>query len=274
MNSHNHSKIVAVVTPVYNRPGFTADEQVSLRHLTHFLGKYDRFLIAPKSLDIKYQDFKVVRFPDKCFGSLTAHNRLMLSRKFYRSFRDYEYILIYHLDALVFRDDLMRWCEKGLDYIGSPWLKCPDTPFVTTPRVGNGGLSLRKVASLLKVLESDKNEIDPHEYWRTTYAAAPTLVRYKNGPKKYLKCLRLFNGVAWEISQWHKRPGANEDHFWSDRATHYYPAFKIASINTALGFAFEAAPRKCFELNGGKIPFGCHAWCKYDRAFWEPLLLK
>jgi hypothetical protein len=33
------------------------------------------------------------------------------------------------------------------------------------------------------------------------------------------------------------------------------------------------APRLCFELNGRKLPFGCHAWQRYDRGFWEPYLL-
>jgi hypothetical protein len=26
-------------------------------------------------------------------------------------------------------------------------------------------------------------------------------------------------------------------------------------------------------MNGGNMPFGCHAWERYDRRFWEPHLL-
>ena len=40
-----------------------------------------------------------------------------------------------------------------------------------------------------------------------------------------------------------------------------------------LRFSFEVAPRLCFELNGRRLPFGCHGWHRYDRTFWEPYLL-
>jgi hypothetical protein len=29
---------------------------------------------------------------------------------------------------------------------------------------------------------------------------------------------------------------------------------------------------KCFELVGGRLPFGFHAWARYDRKFLEPCL--
>jgi hypothetical protein len=74
---------------------------------------------------------------------------------------------------------------------------------------------------------------------------------------------RLYTGKA----------GGNEDHFWSDEAVKYFPDFKVASIEEGLRFAFEVAPRLCFEMNNRTLPFGCHAWYKFDRTFWEPYLL-
>ena len=65
----------------------------------------------------------------------------------------------------------------------------------------------------------------------------------------------------------------NNDIFWSYHAVKYLPDFKIPDWRTALRFAFEAAPRHCFELNGKELPFGCHAWPKFDRGFWDPFLL-
>ena len=44
------------------------------------------------------------------------------------------------------------------------------------------------------------------------------------------------------------------------------------TVAFALAFAFEAEPRRCFERLG-RLPFGCHRWQKFDRAFWEPHLL-
>jgi hypothetical protein len=193
----------------------------------------------------------------------------MLSSQFYEAFREYKYILIYHLDSLVFSDELAIWCETDLDYIGPPWLKCEDSPWVEVPRVGNGGFSLRKVRSFLGVLSSSRYSVDPDKYWKGFCASKPKYIQYLNFPRKYLKRMKMFNGVKWETARWN----TNEDPFWSGEAIKYYPEFKIASFKTGLRFGFEVAPRMCFELNDRKLPFGCHAWHKYDRDFWEPYLL-
>src|SRR5215510_1480529 len=159
-------KTVAVVIPLSNREELTPDEEISLRHLVHFLGKYDKFLVIPQSLRVDYPGFGIKRFPNKFFGSLVAHTRLMLSRKFYQTFKEYKYILLYHLDALVFSDQLMQWCATDLDYIGAPWLNCRDTPYVKVSKVGNGGFSLRKIESFLRVINSRTYAVQPTEYWK------------------------------------------------------------------------------------------------------------
>jgi hypothetical protein len=263
--------MVAIVVPLSSRPGLTPDEEISLRHLRRYLGHYDRFLIAPPALPVNLPDFKVKRFGREFFGSVAAHNQLLFSPAFYESFADYQYILIYHLDSLAFSDQLLQWCETGLDYIGAPWLKCPEYPWITEPKVGNGGFTLMKVESVLRVLHSRRPSVDAAEYWRRFCADHPQKsVQLVNWPRKYLKRLPVFNHVGWET----KRFTSNNDGFWADRATHYYPPFKVASVEQGLRFAFEAPPRLCFELNHRQLPFGCHAWMKFDRAFWEPYLLK
>lgn len=73
------------------------------------------------------------------------------------------------------------------------------------------------------------------------------------------------------LSKWHAE---NEDYFWSDEAVKFYPHFHIPTVEKALGFAFEVAPRMCYEMNQLQLPFGCHAWPRYDRSFWEPFLLR
>src|SRR5467141_159331 len=95
------SKIVAVVIPLSNRQELTPDEKISFRHLVHFLGKYDKFLVVPQSLKVDYPGFAIKRFPNKFFGSPVAHTKLIMSIEFYQSFKDYKYVLLYHLDALV-----------------------------------------------------------------------------------------------------------------------------------------------------------------------------
>lgn len=268
-------KKVAVVVPMHNRSTLTVDEQISFRHLTHYLAPYDKYLVVPESLQVTLPGCNLKRFGEEYFGSAIANTRLLLSEHFYRAFSEYEYILIYHLDALVFSDQLTTWCDTGLDYIGPPWIPCVDSPWVKEPRVGNGGLSLRKIQSFLKVFHSDEYWMDPEEYWRDKYAGMPTHLRWINSPKRLIKRLSLFNNARLEMSRWHLRPDGtkNEDHFWSDRATHYVPDFKVASVEIGLRFAFEVAPRLCYDMNHRQLPFGCHAWPRYDRGFWEPHLL-
>lgn len=263
------SKTVAVVVTLSDTETLTPDERISLRHLLHFLGRYDKYFVAPYGLQVPHPDFAVKRFPRRFFGSAVANGRLLLSPAFYQAFADYRYILLHHLDALVLEDRLEEWCATDLDYIGPPWLECEDSPWVRVPRVGNGGLSLRKVESFLRVIQSPRFRQSPDRYWQRFAAGKPPYVRYANIWRKYLKRLRLFNSARWHMRRWRK----NEDHFWSEEAVHFDPTFKVASFEEGLRFAFEVAPRLCLQLNGGKLPFGGHAWPRYDRAFWEPYLL-
>jgi hypothetical protein len=267
-------KKAAVVVPLSNRKEFTSEEQISLGHLSKFLWKYDKYFVVPRGLQIDPSGFDLKRFDDKFFGTLKAHTRLMLSPTFYEAFTEYEYILIYHLDSLVFSDQLLAWCELGFDYIGAPWIKDDGVPYVGPANleneVGNGGFSLRRVKSFLKVLYSSKYSVAPAKFWEE-FRASPQL---KEIPKEFLKSvlkyLKIFNNVRWEIS----KNRDYEDVFWNRRGSYYYPEFKIAPFEVAIRFAFECAPRLCFKKNNDTLPFGCHAWSKYDREFWEPYLCR
>jgi hypothetical protein len=232
------------------------------------LSSYDRYLFIPESLRAGLEGFAVTRFPDRFFASHRGYSDLMLRREFYERFSAYEYILVYQLDCLVFSDDLASWCEKGFDYIGAVhniWGE---------DIVGNGGFSLRRVRGALDVLNSKRKPIDPGDYWERNFAHRPLLERWRNLPRKYVKHLRYFNGVQWEI----RRRGRTheewpEDWFWSLAAKTYWPSFRIAPNEEALRFAFFGEPEDSFEANGRQLPFGCHGWDRYGREFWQPYLL-
>jgi hypothetical protein len=273
------SRRVAIIVPLSSRPDLTPEEELSMRHLSHFLGTYDKYLVAPPGLSIERKGFKLVHFPAKFFGSAAAHNQLLMWPRFYRAFQKYEYILIYHLDSLVLSDEIIRWCDAGFDYIGAPWLPCGDTPWVKEARVGNGGFTLMKVANVLRVLYN-RYKKEPAAY------CSDLMMRNR---KRFRPLFRLLEKLqpSFPNSKFINRPlydlrkserpdihGCNNDYFWSFEAPRYLPEFKIASVEEGLRFAFEAAPRNCFEMNGRRLPFGCHAWTKFDRTFWEPYLLK
>jgi uncharacterized protein DUF5672 len=267
---------VAVVVPLSTRASLTADEEISLRHLEHFLGKYDKYLVAPEGRSFARPGFETTFFPRKYFGSASAHGRLQFSEGFYARFEAYKYILMYHLDSLVLSDQLAKWCETGLDLIGPPWLPSDDSPWVKRPQVGNGGFALMKIESFLNVIRSERRGVDPDEFWREFCAANPPHRQWMHLPRKYLKRLRMFNNVRWEMRGWCARTDGtgNVDYFWANEAIKYWPQFRIASVEQGLEFAFEVAPRMCFEMNHHRLPFGSHAWARYDRGFWEPYLLQ
>jgi hypothetical protein len=272
------SKRVAVMVPLPS-PRLREDEEVSMSHLRKYLDHYDKFLLVPKGMDARMEGFRVMELDRRHFGSAANHNRMLYRTDFWEKFADYEYVLMYHLDALVFSDQLQDWCARGLDYIGAPFLICADAPWVRVERCGNGGFALYRVPSVLKVLWNRYLD-DP---WKCVEDRCWRFIEFQR------KCLRP---VRAAMPSWMKgrvtaslrgqlkkmdHIEVNErgnDLFWSDKAKHYLPEFKVGSLEQGLAFAFEMEPRRCLERTGGRMPFGCHAWGRYDRAFWDEQRLK
>ena len=273
----NGSSSVAIAVPMYKHV-LDADEEISFRHLIHFLGGFDKYLVSPESLGLSLEGFGVKSFRNEFFHSTATYSALLISPEFYRAFAGYRYILVYQLDSLVFSNKLLDWCAKDLDYVGAPWFSEDGADFVQESAVGNGGLSLRKIESFLKVLETPGAAAELDKYRDAICAAMPWYRWLSCLPYKLRKRLSLSVAKRRDILS-EKQPVSpgnrlNEDCFWSFKAADYYPGFKIASVRDGLSFSFEKSPRRCFQLNGGRLPFGCHAWNKYDRKFWEPFLLK
>lgn len=273
------SRTVAIVVPGSTRTALTPDEEISARHLRRYLGGYDKYYVVPRGSGASLEGMTTVEVDRKYFGSAQAHGRLIYNPGFYRRFSDYRYILLYHLDALVFRDELSAWCAEGWDYIGAPWIPGPDYPWVKEPAVGNGGFTLMNVHSSLTVLHNRYRQ-QPARFWEDRFAPVfkvlPGVLRW---PKRLLpgamqrRIPRQIGRVLGNMEQAEVNV-RNNDLFWSFRAVELMPEFRIPDWRTGLRFSFEAPPRRCFELNDGRLPFGCHAWPKYDRAFWEPHLLR
>jgi hypothetical protein len=266
-------KRVAIMVPLPS-PKLAPDDEISMRHLRAHLDHYDKFLLIPRGMRVDIPGFHVIELDHKHFGSAANHNRMLYLPEFWELFSDYEFALMYHLDALVFSDQLSEWCDKGYDFIGAPFIISDDSPWVKVERVGNGGFALYRVSSVLKVL------------WN----------RYRQRPSKYIedhhwkwieRQKNLLKPVRAAVPQWLRGPltdplrntvkrfdhieanEVNNDAFWADEAKRYLPEFNIAPFDEGLRFAFEVAPSLCLERNGGQMPFGCHAWARYDRSFWE-----
>jgi hypothetical protein len=129
---------------------------------------------------------------------------------------------------------------------------------------------LKRVDSFLKVFNSTRLYRDPEKYWKDYCSSRSRLVQMLNYPRKIMKHMGYHNTGKWERANYIY----NEERFIANRAEHYYPDFKIADVKTSLQFSFECLPRYCFEQNENRLPFGCHAWHRYDRSFWEPYIQK
>lgn len=237
----------AILIPVY-KPQPTASEIFSIRRTTKVLAAHDRILVAPESLDTAPYlaicgDLQVVRFPDAYFAGIPGYNRLLVSSFFYQKFTAYDYVLICQTDVYVFDDQTAIWTQKGYDYIGAPWIETPPStkpwsPFnfsrFMTGKVGNGGFSLRRVSAHLRNAER-------WAFWVNLFST-PTQTKL------------------------------HEDYFWSLLVPRFDREFRIPSAQEALGFAFEYKPAKCYALNHQQLPFGVHAWEKYEPAFWAEFI--
>jgi len=122
--------------------------------------------------------------------------------------------------------------------------------------VGNGGFSLRR--------------LDHFERLLATPRRVPNTVKSASGsPAAVSRWVRRLKHEWWlAYNRPPLLPTSNEDVFWGVLVPAVCPFFRVPTPEQALGFAFEVAPRKMFELHGHRLPFGCHAWERCDRGFW------
>jgi hypothetical protein len=248
-----------VVIPIY-KAELSYLEIKSLKQIYTILSSFRITIIKPESLNITclkedFSELTFTSFPDAYFEGVQGYNKLMLSPAFYEQFFSYKYILIYQLDAYVFKDELSEWCNKGFDYIGAPWLKKPiyKLPIIKEfmrfvhcykqlrgkpskqsfyDKIGNGGLSLRKVES----------------HYRATLAHQRKIDYYLSQKRSHFY---------------------NEDVFWATEV----PEFKYPTPLEAIKFSFDKYPALCYKLNNNELPFGCHAWYKRKmKKFWKPII--
>ncbi|MCA9324585.1 hypothetical protein KDA23_00755 [Candidatus Saccharibacteria bacterium] len=245
----------------------SAAEEFSLRHSLEVLSAYDFFVICPSEL-LNYASrirrdylasFHIQTFPSKYFSSVKGYNGLLMSKEFYRQFERYEYILIVQTDALVFADQLEEWCDRDYSYIGAPWFEGHTRPKkpLSFAGVGNGGFSLRKVSDAIRVLES-------------SLFGAPENGRVRLGiEEKFRLSSLILHCIALSSSPPFVTLEVNEDIYWGAVAPLRHNWFVVPPAEAAVDFAFEVAPEYMFELNGERLPFGCHAWERYNPEFWR-----
>lgn len=174
---------VKIIIPIY-RETLKPEETEALDNNMRQLSRRTTVLLKPRGLDIswierKYPQAEVKEVSEEWLGrknGIAGYNAMMMSADFYRMFSDCEFILVCHTDAWIFRDDLDIWMDRSIDHVAAPWITWPlysHFPFKqltslrrrmvssqkmlrsdTYGHVGNGGLSLRRVAAFIKACET------------------------------------------------------------------------------------------------------------------------
>ena len=233
-------------------------ERCAFRQGVRVLGKHPFMVVHPQSYSIEYlmQEYDGISslsLPDEHFESVDTYNKMILSPWFYALFTDYEYMLIYQIDAYVFSDQLDYWTSMDYDYIGAPWV-LNDNPYERLigqwvikvlqhrpirnnhlhsahlfHQVGNGGFSLRRISKMRDIMERNQQLI------------ASLTGKYERQEDVLISILL-------------KR----KEHL------------KIPNWRLALYFSFEKAPAWCLDLTHDVFPFGCHDTnARYWDSFWK-----
>ena len=242
-----HAKKLAVVVPIY-KASLNLLEQFSVDYLFKKISNREIFFIGPKGLDRTYYEnrygsIRFRAFDDTYFSSIVGYNHLLLDTDFYRSFSEFDYILIHQTDALIFHDNLDYWMSKVFDYIGAPWpggveirlglgKYAVGEGLILKSFVGNGGFSFRSVKASITVLDECA---DLREYWLTS--------------------------------------GSSEDLFFSF-AGMVSNTFRIPNQMIASTFCLELAAQNYYHMNNNTVPTGAHAWWKHDLEFWKMIIAR
>ncbi len=220
------NKRLCIVVPQYKEE-LSAEEQFSLDSLRKYKGDIEIQFIKPRSIA-----FWCKWFDDRYFESIYTYSELLLSRKFWEAFEEYDYILLYQLDCLLFKRNLLTWCDRGWDYVGAPWVTGYADEGDSFMGVGNGGFSLRNVKKCLQVfnvLGVDRIPADP----------------------------KAHEDVVWCQMVPHMLP---------------FLHFKVAPIEEAMYFAVETGIDLNKKLLKDVKPTGAHAYMKRNPTYLKGLV--
>ena len=95
-----------------------------------------------------------------------TYSELLATKTIIYEHIDTDYMLIFQTDSLIFKEhkDLVyQFINMGVDYVGAPWLVTRYPATRARDFIGNGGLSLRKVSTMRKIMQTYK--WNPNHEW-------------------------------------------------------------------------------------------------------------
>ena len=271
MNKINPQINPAILIPMHKQEP-SPEEQVSLIQCQKILGGYPIYLLHPQGMPITtYQKIfpalRTLTAPPESMTSISAYNKLMISPFIFDKLSLYSHILIHEPDAIVLKNDLPYWCEQNFDYIGAPWFASDVTDDLELKATGNFGLSLISTKTVNTLFVDNPR-------WFSVSMIIRDLIRGLRGKTGAFNRALQSMGSAGRLAGAHKLYEEHCDIFWSYLVPKIAPHLRIAPPEKAIFFSWEKNPQKCLTICKGKLPFGIHAWSKYDLKLLEPLLIK
>jgi hypothetical protein len=86
-----------------------------------------------------------------------TYSKLLATKSIVYDHIDTEYFLVFQTDSMMFKRNInfMDFFIRGnYDYVGAPWLITNYKPTKDCSFIGNGGFSLRKTQTMLKIIEN------------------------------------------------------------------------------------------------------------------------
>lgn len=283
-NNVNHPKYTCcIVIPIYKNI-LSEYEIISLKQCCAILGNHPVIFVTYDKLDCTAYNticnganisYKYEYFNKIYFSGISGYNALLLSKKFYMRFINFEYMLIYQLDSYVFKDELEYWFKKGYDYIGAPWIRLNTSKtkpeFYDPPVIGNGGFSLRNIKKFF-VLHNIKMSIISfihlfQSFYNDISRKSKLNILYFIPRFFYRPLLKILKFLFFKQNE----SDNNEDIKWSNLLL---KNSNLPSVMEAVKFSFENFPEYLYQLNDEELPFGCHEWHKYYNYFFYKQYIK
>lgn len=231
----------------------SVNEIISLKQCIKILQGYPIIFVGPISLNTKKyeelcENFLIKRFNDKYFEDIDGYNRLMLSPAFYKVFLNYKFVLIHQLDAYVFKDDLQYWCDQNYDFIGAP--NFPHENKANEFQFLKGYSKILNLANKMRATERKLSNVGNGGF----------------SLRKTNSCHLLLKLLKTKVNKWGKN---NEDGFFKYWGNILHPIFRLPTDEKALTFSIELSPAESLEKLNFKLPFGCHAFSRYEPETWK-----
>lgn len=242
--------MTTIIIPIYYGTPTRLDDLsiTSLMNNLEDINEYDINFICPKGLDIdkwkeittKGKSISFKEFDSSCFLSTISYSKLLKSYDFWKIFSKYEYALIYQTDGYCIGGSLSNFLDMGYDYIGAPII-ASNARWFNVPAIGNGGVSLRKVATMMETTDPNGEFIKEN--------------------KEDIENHNKYNGNMYDVY---------EDLYFAQLVPMLWD-FEKPKFDIGSSFAYDMNADIVYERTNHKLPLFIHAFDKNIR-FWENIL--